>query len=496
MVSALICQWSISGAICQRMTMNLHEWRQQAREGLARAERPGRTRRLWKQRRVRGLALVVAAMLPAGEAAADTLVDALAQTYSSNPRLLAQRASLRSTDEQVPTALSSWRPTITMSGQAGYSDNTQEINGFREGDDLQQRSGAITINQPITTGGGEFAQLEQAKHLVQAARAQLFSTEQAVLLDAATAFAIVVRDTAVLQLSQNNERVLGEQLNATQDRFEVGELTRTDVAQAEARLAEAVSNRIQAEGVLTTSIANYEQVIGPLPAELVRPRALSGLPATREEAIAIALANNPDLAAAQFTLRAAEDAIDRQIAVLLPTLSLQGEYSYGYESSQPNLETRRGTILAQLSVPLYQSGAEYSALRAARQTMSQRQSELDQTKRLVTEAVNAAWDQLKAAQASITSFQAQVRAQEIALEGTRQESTVGTRTVLDVLDAEQELFNAQVAVERSQRDEVVATYTLAQAIGGLTAQQLGLPVAYYDVTDHYEDVKDDWVGTR
>ncbi|MGF1625799.1 MAG: TolC family outer membrane protein [Alphaproteobacteria bacterium] len=434
--------------------------------------------------------------MPVGPAVADTLVDALAQTYGSNPRLLAARASLRGTDEQVPTALSNWRPTVTMSGQAGYTTTTQELRGQSESVDLQPRSGSITINQPITSGGGEFATLERARNLVQQARAQLFSTEQTVLLDAATAFANVVRDTAVLQLNRNNERVLGEQLSATQDRFEVGELTRTDVAQAEARLAEAVANRIQAEGLLTTSIANYEQVIGPLPVELVRPRALSGLPATREEAIAIALGNNPDVAAALFALRAAEDAVDEQISVLLPTLSLQGEFSYGYESSQPNLETRRGTILAQLSVPLYQSGAEYAALRAARETLSQRQSELDQAKRLVTEAVNAAWDQLKTAQASIVSFRAQVRAQEIALEGTRQESTVGTRTVLDVLDAEQELFNAQVAVERSQRDEVVATYTLARAIGGLTAQQLGLPVAYYDVTQHYDAVKDDWIGTR
>ena len=435
-------------------------------------------------------------MVLAGPVLADTVADALAQAYSSNPSLLAQRASLRATDEQVPQALSNWRPTVTVTGQAGYTDAMSETRSTTASADLQPRSGSLTITQPITTGGGEFATLEQAKNLVQAARAQLYSTEQDVLLSAATAFANVVRDTAVLQLNQNNERVLTEQLNATQDRFEVGELTRTDVAQAEARLAEAVANRIQAEGQLTTSIANYEQVIGPLPAELVRPRALSGLPASRDEAIAIALANNPDVAAAEFALRAAEDAVDVQISTLLPTLSLQGEYSYSYESSTQNLESRRASILAQLSIPLYQSGSEYSALRASRQTMAQRQNELDQTKRLVIEATAAAWDQLKAAQASITSFQAQVRAQEIALEGTRQESTVGTRTVLDVLDAEQELFNAQVSVETAQRNEVVATYTLAQAIGGLTAQQLGLPVAYYDVTDHYEDVKDDWIGTQ
>lgn len=442
------------------------------------------------------LALASAVLLPPAGAAADTLVDALAQTYITNPRLLAQRAALRATDEQVPAALSNWRPTITMSGQAGYSDVTQDSRQSRQNVDLHPRSASITITQPITSGGGEFATLEQAKNLVQAARADLFSLEQEVLLEAATAYANVVRDTAVLRLNQNNERVLGEQLNATRNRFEVGELTRTDVAQAEARLAEAVAGRVQAEGALTTSIANYEQVIGPLPSELVRPRALSGLPATREEAIAIALENNPDIAGARFRVRAAEDAVDIRIAELLPSLSLQGELSYGYETGQPNLETRRATILAQLSVPLYQSGAEYAALRAARDTLAQRQSELDQTIRLVTEAVNAAWDQLNAARASITSFQAQVRAQEIALEGTRQESTVGTRTVLDVLDAEQELFNAQVAVERAQRDEVVATYALARAIGGLTAQQLGLPVPYYDVTRHYEAVKDDWIGTR
>ena len=446
--------------------------------------------------RLSAVLIALSVAFPTGEVRADSLVEALTQTYTTNPRLLSQRAALRATDEQVPQALSSWRPTVTINGQAGYTDATTENRTTQSSVDLQQRSGSLTINQPLVNGGQNFSNLEQAKNLVQSARAQLFSTEQLVLLDAATAFANVVRDTAVLQLNQNNERVLGEQLRATQDRFEVGELTRTDVAQAEARLAESVANRIQAEGALTTSIANYEQVIGPLPAELVRPRALSGLPASRDEAVAIALTNNPDIAAARFNLSAAEDAVDVQIGALLPTLSLQGELSYAYETSTPNTESRRGTILALLSVPLYQSGAEYSALRAARQTLGQRQSDLDQSTRLVTEAAKAAWDQLQTARAAIVSFQAQVRAQEIALEGTRQESTVGTRTILDVLDAEQELFNAQVAVERSQRDEVVATYTLARAIGGLTAQQLGLPVTYYDVTNHYDDVKDDWIGTE
>ncbi|MEZ5669728.1 MAG: TolC family outer membrane protein [Alphaproteobacteria bacterium] len=454
--------------------------------------------RLGSVRRLAGgmTALALLALPPLAPATADTLVDALAQTYTTNPRLLAQRAALRASDEQVPQALSGWRPTVTINAQAGYTDATSENRTTQNSVDLQPRAGSVTINQPIFNNGAILATVDQAKNVVQAARAQLFSTEQAVLLDAATAFANVVRDTAVLQLNQNNERVLGEQLRATQDRFEVGELTRTDVAQAEARLASAVANRIQAEGALTTSIANYEQVIGPLPAELVRPRALSGLPASRQDAIAIALANNPDIAAAEFNLRAATDAIDTQIATLLPTLSLQGEYRYAYESSTPNTESRSAAILAILSIPLYQSGAEYSAIRAARQTMSQRQSDLDQAKRLVTEAVTAAWDQLQTARAAITSFQAAVRAQEIALEGTRQESTVGTRTILDVLDAEQELFNAQVSVERSQRDEVIATYTLARAIGGLTAAQLGLPVTYYDVTGHYDDVKDAWIGTE
>jgi len=444
-----------------------------------------------------GLLVPAATAVPGpGAAWADSLVDALSQTYTSNPQLLAQRAALRATDEQVPQALSSWRPTVTITGSTGYTDAYSENRTTSAGVDLQPRSGSISIEQPLINGGANFANMSLAKNTIQAARAQLFTTEQAVLLDAATAFANVVRDTAVLQLNQNNERVLTEQLRATQDRFEVGELTRTDVAQAEARLAEAVANRVQAEGALTTSIANYEQVIGPLPAELVRPRALSGLPATRDEAVAIALENNPDIAVAMFQLRAAEDTIDVQIAALLPRLSLSGQYSYNYESSSQNTETQRAAILAQLSIPLYQGGAEYSALRAARQTLQQRQNELDQTRRLVTEAVTAAWDQLQAARAAITSFQAQVRAQEIALEGTRQESTVGTRTILDVLDAEQELFNAQVAVERSQRDEVIATYTLARAIGGLTAQQLGLPVPYYDVTRHYDEVKDDWIGTE
>ncbi len=474
--------------------MNDARGRADGRGGMERNARPAGKRRL--PARIGAVLLAGATTLAAGSAAADSLVDALSQAYVNNPQLLSERAALRAVDEQLPQALSGWRPTVSVTGQAGVTSSySRTITG---GNQFTGRplSSTLTINQPIVQGGETFHQVDRAKNVIQAQRAQLFTVEQSVLLQAATAYVDVVRDTAVLGLSINNQAVLEEQLNATRDRFEVGELTRTDVAQAEARLANAVSNATQARGDLSTSIATYERVIGPLPTELVRPTPLLGLPSARDAAIQLALANNPSVASAKFGLAVAENDIDIAIAQLLPTLSLNGELSYSQGSSATIEDTSRGAVTAQLTIPLYQSGAEYAAIRAARDTQTQRQRELDNAQRQTIEAVNQAWDDLQTARATLVAFEAQVRAQEIALEGTRQESTVGTRTILDVLDAEQELFQAQVDVVQAQRAEILATYALASAVGGLTARQLSLPVTYYDVTSHFDDVKDDFIGTE
>jgi outer membrane protein len=445
------------------------------------------------------LSTVAVAFVVAGvsEVQAQSLTDALSSAYSNNPTLLAERASLRAVDEEVPQALSNWRPTLEASG-----DFTREntYNSSRTGGNTSAvrspRGIELTVSQPVFRGFRNRAALSSAENSIKAARNRLLNVEQQVLLDAATAYMGVVRDQAILELNIGNEQVLRRQLEAAEDRFQVGEITRTDVSQAKARLSGATADRIQAEGSLETSRATYLKVIGAAPGKLVRPAGVaSDLPGHKVAALSLAEKAHPTVKAAIHDERAARDNVKETEGELLPTLSLNGTLNYNLESSNDTSEASERSIGATLSVPLYQSGSVYSRIRQAKQTAGRQRLLIDQATRDVIEEAAQAWQALVTARARIESFQAQVRANEIALEGVQREAAVGSRTVLDILDAEQELLDAKVNLVGAQRDETVAIFWVKATTGQLTARQLGLDVKIYDPFKHYNQTRDKWHGS-
>jgi outer membrane protein len=445
-----------------------------------------------------GAAAAVSLMI--GTAQAQTIEEVLAQTYRTNPQLSADRARLRALDEGVPRALSNWRPVVTLSAQAGRARDRlrteNDVGTTVSNDQLRTPEVAsLQIQQPLYRGGRTLAETSRAENVVLQGRAQLQSTEQSVLLDAATAYTNLLQDQAVLDLNINNEQVLQRQLDAARDRFQVGEITRTDVSQAEARLSRARADRIQAEGNLTSSRANYLRIVGELPARLSPARVPAVIPTTEADALSAAAAENPAVVAARYSERAARDDIDLVSGELLPTVSLQGTLSRQHETQTAGLERDVGEITAVLSVPLYQAGSVDARVREAKQTASQRRILVEDTVRRAREDATRTWEALTTARARIQAFQSQIRANEIALEGVEQEARVGSRTVLDVLDAEQELLDAKVNLVRAQRDEIVSGFQLAAAMGRLTAQNLKLPVEVYDPTIYYRRTRDRWIGT-
>ncbi|MFO1059199.1 MAG: TolC family outer membrane protein [Dongiaceae bacterium] len=443
-----------------------------------------------------GLAALVLSLAAATPAAAQQLLDSLATAYANNPQLRAARAQLRAVDEQVPQALSGWRPTIAIQGQVGteaIKTDTPQTESNRYG--LDPRGVDLTITQPLYQGGRTVAATSAAENNVRAQRALLLATEQSILLSSVQAYMDVVRDTAVLQLTINNEQVLRRDLEATRDRFNVGEVTRTDVAQAEAALALAIAQRIQAAGNLTSSRARYTEFIGDPPVNLVSPPPpIKLLPANEGETVAGSV-NNPDVISAQYVERAARDQVDVAFGQMLPSASLVGTLSRGTDTSNvKDLTVNSASIIAQVTIPLYQAGNPDSQVRQAKQTAGQRRLEIDQQRRSAVQNATTAWQQLSTARSQIVSFQAQVKANTIALEGVRQEAQVGARTVLDVLDAEQTLLQSQVNLVGAQHDEIVACYSVLAAVGRLTARNLGLKVSYYDPESHYKQVRDKWWG--
>jgi outer membrane protein len=435
-------------------------------------------------------------LLGAAPAGAMTLEEALAAAYVGNPTLQAQRAALRATDEQVPQALSGWRPRVSLNGSGGrtWVDGSSPATGSSDFN-LDNRQIGATLTQPLFRGFRTVKGVEVAENIVLAARSQLASVEQQILLSVAQVYSDVLRDQAVVELSVNNEQVLRRQLGATQDRFQVGEITRTDVSQAESRVAGSLASRIAAEAQLMSSRATFQRVVGVPPENLVLPTALPVLPATLEEAVARAREEQPDVLTAVYGARAAEDTVDVVRGELLPEVSLQASQNRGWETSSPGSRSDNTQIVANLTVPLYQGGAVYSRVREAKSTAGQRRLQVDQAQVSAREQAIQAWEGLVSARAEIESRQAQVEAATTALDGVQREAQVGARTVLDVLDAEQELFGANVDLVGAQRNQRVAAYSLLSATGGLSAQNLGLPVQVYDPAVHYEAVRGQWFGT-
>ncbi len=438
--------------------------------------------------------LIVGTCFDAKPVLGQTLNESLAAAYMNNPELLSVRAATREADEAVPQALANWRPNVELSGNIGRSYSHLNTR-LPDRDQMRTpRKSSLDITQPLFRGFRTIASVNGAESDVLAQRAALLAKEQDILLAAVSAYISVVRDQAVLNLNINNEQVLRRQLEATQDRFRVGELTRTDVSQAEARLSGATADRIQAEGDLEKSRANYLNIIGEAPKNLSQPAALSDLPASLEDALKSALSDHPDMVAKTHGEKAARENIKSVRGELLPTLNLVGTVNRNWESTDNDSQITNGSVTLNLTVPLYQKGSVMSRLRAAKQDAGQSRIDLEDQRRDTTEATTKAWQSLQTAQARIKSFSAQIKAAEIALEGVQREASVGSRTVLDVLDAEQELLDAKVNLVRAQRDEVVASYELKEAVGGLTARKLKLAVDYYDPTRHYNEVRGKWFG--
>jgi len=441
------------------------------------------------------LAGSLVALVPGG-ASGQTLEDALSAAYLNNPRLLGSRAELRATNEAVPQARSGWRPRVELTATTGLNRHSNDMDLGLGWETETRRPTAVElgVRQPLYRGGRTEAGVARAQNQVMAQRALLIDSEQSVLLDAVTAYMDVWRDEAEVRLNINNEEVIRRHLAAARDRFEVGETTRTDVAQAESRLARATAQRIAAEAQLRTSRAIFREVTGIPAGSLPAAEAASDIPESEERVTELAQRFHPRVVSSNFRERASEREVRERYGELLPEVGLRAAVTEGRDNQGRGTKNRAAGIFAEVSIPIYQQGLVSSRVREARQLHSQRRLEMEQERRAAEQEGISAWEALQAARAQISSLNAEIRAAEVALEGVRDEVSVGSRTVLDLLDQEQELLDAQVNLVRARRDEVVQSYRLLAAIGRLTAADLGLDVPIYDPEWDYEAVEDAWYG--
>ena len=439
------------------------------------------------------LAVALLALTAAFTARAETLMEVLATAYTTNPTLAAQRAQQRQLDEQVPQALSGWRPQVNVIGSAGKARQDTELTNSRN---TTPRDYGIDVTQPLFRGGQTVAATRAAENAVRAGRARLLSVEQNVLLTAVVAYIDVLAVQAVLEFEIQNEQRLARFLEATNDRFEVGEVTRTDVFQSEARLARASADRVQAEGQLEVARAVYLEVVGVPPTNLTLPEVPADLPESLTEAAEWATERNPEVIAAEFDERSTADTVDQVRGELLPELNLRGEATRGHDigiADDGRVDDLRATV--NLVVPLYQGGAVYSRVRQAKQAVSEQRRIVDEQRRAAAQSATTAWSTFLAARASVEAFTTEVRANEVAVDGVLREQAVGTRTVLDVLDTQQDLLLSQRSLVDARRNELRFAYEVKRAIGTLTAELLGLPVDYYNPEVYYRDVRNRWFGT-
>ena len=440
-------------------------------------------------------ALAAAALTGAGPTAAraESIAAALSSSYMGSPTLNAERARQRATDEAVPQALSGWRPTVSANGDAGVAWNDFEHQQADADSTGRRRGHADATGFPRLPDGQRDGAGRSPGH---SGRQGLLAVEQQVLLDGATAYMNVIRDRNVLQLRQKNVEVLTEQLKASQARFDVGEITRTDVAQSQASLALSRSALAAAEANLATSVANYVRIIGYAPGTLRFPQLSALTPKSLDNALSMAERINPNILSAAFNEEAARHNIDLVQGGLLPQVSFNAQYTYNHQPSAGIDWSDQATLFGQVQIPIYEGGLIYSQVREAKQTASQRRLQVVDVRRQVREQVSDAWNLLKAAEAVIVSSKTQVEANRLALEGVRQEALVGSRTTLDVLDAEQTFVDLQVLLATAERDRIVSAYQLIASVGRMTARDLQLNVTYYDAEQNYLDVRRKWIGTH
>jgi outer membrane protein len=450
-------------------------------------------------------AVLLLAMDPA-PALADTIEAALVRAYQTNPQLNAQRATVRSTDENVPQALSGYRPKVALTASAGFQ-YTDTLNTFG-GTPTQilktdvagsnaPRSAGLTISQTLYNGNQTANKTRAAESQVSGAREGLRVLEQTILLAAATIYMDYLRDAAIVEVQRSNVRVLDQTLKQTRDRFNVGEVTRTDVAQSEAQLAAGQTQLLAAEATLITTKANFRRIIGNEPAALAPGSPVDRyLPSSLPGAVELSLIENPNVTAAMYGIDVNFLQVKVNEGALLPTVTMQASVQQSYEQQLQVFRSFGASAIAQLSVPIYQGGAEYSLIRQSKETLAQQRLVLEQTRDQTRANTVTAWGQLVAGKAQVASAQAQVTASEIALNGVREEAKAGQRTTLDVLNAQQALVNARVALVTAQHDRVVASYAVLSSVGRLSPQVLNLATTVYDPSVHYQQVRDSWYGVR
>jgi outer membrane protein len=422
-----------------------------------------------------------------------TLDEALASAYEYSPRIDAERARLRATDEEVPIAQSGYRPDIGATADYGYRATDIDPGPTT---DRKPRGYGVSLTQPIFRGFQVKNAVSQAESIVRAGRETLRAVEQEVLLEAVTAFMDVVRDQAIVRLNENNLRVLSEELKATEDRFAVGEVTRTDVAQSEARRADAVAQLDQARANLQTSRAAFERTVGLPAANLVEPTLkMAMLPGSQDEAVNIGTQENPNVVGALYNEQAARYNVDRIRGALLPQVQVEADYTDRFQEQSGIDSTATASVVGRLTVPIYQQGGiVHAQVRQAKHEHLARLQDIEQARVVVKANTIAAWSQLLGARAQLESAKAAVEANTTALTGVREEERVGQRTLIEVLNAQQELLNSQVNLVVTRRNVIVAGYGLQAALGRLDALSLGVTGIVYDPEAHYHEVDRKWFG--
>ncbi|MEI7606096.1 MAG: TolC family outer membrane protein [Rhodospirillaceae bacterium] len=429
--------------------------------------------------------LGVGLFFAAPAARADSLTDALVRTYQANPALQAERARLRSTDEKVPQALAGMRPSVnvlTTTQRSKLTDSLHNSSG------VSDRKISLEVTQPLYRGGRIQAGVAGAHNKVLAERAQLLSTEQAALLAAATAYMDVTRDKMTLELIANYQKALEKQVQIERRRLIIGENTKTDISQAEARLAESVAERIQAEATLRASSSDYLRVTGIEPGSLAPPKFSLELPGGLDEVVDAARANNPDILVARYTELSARNDVEAADGELLPAVDAVGSVYRRWSASSTEGRADGTQIVLQMTLPI-DNGAISSRARAARQTVSEMMLQIENVQRTVIDKVTKSWSNMMAQRAQVKAREAMIKSVNETLKSLRAEVNIGTRTVTDLLNAEQEALSARVGLINVKHDEVVSSFTLLQGVGRLTAQAIRLPVDYYDYEQHYERVR-------
>ncbi|QRM56921.1 TolC family outer membrane protein [Sinorhizobium sp. BG8] len=448
-------------------------------------------------------------IMPHG-AAAETITGAMAKAYENNPDLNAARAALRAIDENVTIAKSAMRPQISGVAQAEATRTLYDkqlcsgtsVGGncfgssLRRSDTFSSAYG-LTISQQIFDGFQTLNRVRSAESNVLANREALRAEEISTLLSAAEAYANIARDQQIVSIRKQNLQFLQEQLNAAEARLQVGEGTRTDVAQAEAELAEAQALLVRAVAVLKQSEAAYVQIVGEAPEGIKQPSpATRAMPKSLDQAVAMGLKEHPTILSAQRNVDSAGYNVKAEEGAMLPGVSLQGEVVKSVNGSSSTNDNLSGTISARVTVPLYQGGAEYGAIRQAKERLGQQRILVDSARLEVQRTIVSAHAELEAALANITASRSQISAANQALQGVIEERNVGQRTTLDVLNAQQTVLDARESLAIAQRNAVVASYSLIAATGRLTVASQNLRVAEYRSEEHYEAVKDKWFGLR